>query len=263
MGSDTLEGQLWGMRSTDWATIQEKTSDPCYAYALRFLSLAPGDSLLDIGCGSGQFCIQAYLTKARITGLDASEPLIEEARKREPTVPFLVGDMDDLPFASNMFDFVTGFNSFQYAADATEALKEAIRVLKRRGLLATLVWGNREDCQASSYFSALSSLLPPTLNDAPGPFHLSDKHVLEHTLEDLGQTIIDNADIPVTWEYENTDIALRGLLSAGPVSKAIEYSGLEKVKEVIATAIEPYINPLGQVVYENIFRMVISKKEGA
>ncbi len=71
--------------------------------------------------------------------------------------------------------------------------------------------------------------------------------------------IIDNTDVISIWDYPNTDIAIKGLLSAGPVSRAIDNCGLEKVYETVIAAIQPYIRKNGQVVFENKWRVVISE----
>lgn len=43
--------------------------------------------------------------------------------------------MEELPFANKVFDVVTGFNAFQYAADPVAALAEARRVTKPGGTI--------------------------------------------------------------------------------------------------------------------------------
>ena len=59
-----------------------------------------------------------------MSGLDAAEALLDVARKRTPSGDFRQGEMEELPFADGTFDVVTGFNSFQYAADPVNALRQ-------------------------------------------------------------------------------------------------------------------------------------------
>lgn len=259
MGSQKIQGELWGRRPKDWSSIQEATVNSAYEYALQFLKPTSSDKLLDVGCGSGLFSSLVQAKGADMTGIDASAALIERAKGSYPDIRFLIGEMEDLPFADNTFDIVCGFNSIQYAESVRNALLEGKRVLKERGKLAIMIWGNKEDCEAASYLKAVGNLLPPSPPGAAGPFALSENRLLEKTLEEAGLRIIDNTDVTSIWDYPNTDIALKGLLSAEPVAKAIENSGFKKVYEAVVEAIQPYILKNGSVVYKNKFRVVIAE----
>ena len=260
MGSQKIQGELWGKRSADWASIQESTGNSGYEYAINYLNIKPGTTLLDIGCGSGLFCHLAFARGAKVTGIDACSPLIEEANKRNGSVRLLTGEMEELPFEDNSFDIVCGFNSFQYAASVKNALTDAKRVLKIHGKLVAMIWGNKEDCEAATYLKAVGSLLPPPPPGAPGPFALSENRLLENTLEEIGFKIVNTKDVQSIWDYQDPDIALRGLLSPGPAARAIESNGFDKVYQAISEAITPYINENGRVIYKNKFRLIIAEK---
>jgi SAM-dependent methyltransferase len=260
MGSKAIQGHLWGQNPKDWATIQEPTGNVGYTYVLNYLKPKSGNLLLDVGCGSGIFSNLAAAKGATVTGIDASEPLLAEAIARNASIKFLAGEMEELPFTGSGFNIVCGFNSFQYAASTKNALTEARRVLKDEGKLAVMIWGNKEDCEAAAYLKAIGSLLPPPPPGAPGPFALSENQLLENTLQEVGFTIIDNNDLDSIWDYPDLEIALRGLLSVGPAAKAIEINGIEKVRNTVVKAIEPYVKDNGHIVFKNKFRVVIAKK---
>jgi ubiquinone/menaquinone biosynthesis C-methylase UbiE len=260
MGSAEAQGKLWGQQPDDWANIQEQTGIAGYQYALGVLKLSTADNLLDIGCGSGIFSSLAADAGAKITGIDASEPLIAKAKQRVPAVNFTIGEMEELPFADGAFDVVVGFNSFQYAASVKSALSDARRVLKPHGKILAMIWGNKEDCEAATYLKAVGSLLPPPPPGAPGPFALTENHLLEDILTECGFKILSNEDVESVWDYPDTDTALRGLLSVGPAAKAIENSGFEKAYETILAAVQPYIKANGHIVYNNKFRIVVAEK---
>ncbi|HQW12348.1 MAG TPA: class I SAM-dependent methyltransferase [Saprospiraceae bacterium] len=260
MGSSEIQNRLWGQNPKDWADIQEPTGKSGYEHVLKLLKMEPGQTLLDVGCGTGYFSNMAYQQGIEVTGMDACEKFIEQANKRNPAIKFLRGEMEELPFPEDTFDAVCGFNSFQYAADMKNALLQAKKVLKNGGKFVVMIWGNKEDCEAASYLKAIGSLLPPPPPNAGGPFSLSENKLLENTLEEIGLTIIHNNDVPSVWEYPDTDIALKGLLSAGPAARAIENSGFEKVYETMKEAIKPHVLNDGRVEYHNKWRVVISQK---
>ncbi len=260
MGSQSIQAALWGRNPAHWATIQEVTSEKPYEYVLDKLQLKPTDTLLDIGCGSGFFLSLAATQTKNITGFDATAPFLAEARKRLPEANFTEGDMEALPFKDATFDIVTGFNSFQYAANIPNALKEAHRVLKPGGRFVTMIWGYKEDCEAATYLAAIGRLLPPPPPGAPGPFALSEGKKLEGLLETTGFKITATNDYPTTWDYPDMQTALDGLLSAGPATRAIDHSGYAKVHETIKEAAQPYVQPNGHVIYHNKFRIVMAVK---
>jgi hypothetical protein len=84
--------------------------------------------------------------------------------------------------------------------------------------------------------------------------------LLEQILKQIGFDKIYPSMIPSSWDYPSQDIALRGLLSLGAVSKAIENSGIEKVKEVVSEAIQPFVQTNGRVIYRNEYKIFIAEK---
>lgn len=260
MGSQAKQAALWGQRPDDWAVYQEQTGSSGYQYALGILQPGSNDLLLDVGCGTGFFCDMARKTGANVTGIDATAEFIAIAKKRTPEVVFLTGEMEQLPFGDSSFDIVTGFNSFQYAENTRNALIEAKRVLKPDGKLTAMIWGNREDCEAAAFLKAAGSLMPPPPPGAPGPFAMTENHLLESILETIGFKIINNCDVDSIWDYPDRETALKGLISAGPTANAIAYSGLDKVLEAVGASIDPFVKPDGRVVYRNKFRVVTALK---
>ena len=132
--------------------------------------------------------------------------------------------------------------------------------MKDKGKLVTMIWGNKEDCEAATYLKAVGSLLPPPPPGAGGPFALSENNKPEKMLQDLGFAIIDTKDVVSVWDYPDSETALRGLLSAGPAAKAIDNSGYDKAYATVKEAMAPYLQANGHVVYKNKWRVVISQK---
>src|SRR5262245_25548851 len=82
-GSADRWGPLWGARPADWA-LSEEQHVPGYEAALARVALAPGQLVLDIGCGVGVFLGLVAKRGAEAHGIDASEALIAFARQRLP-----------------------------------------------------------------------------------------------------------------------------------------------------------------------------------
>src|ERR671937_2340012 len=168
-GSAQVQGELWGARARDWAEVQEPAQGGLYGPVLDAAGVGEGTRLLDAGCGSGVAAAIAHERGARVCGIDAALPLVEIARERVPGAVFQAGEIEELPYGDDGFDVVTGFNSFQYAADPVRALREARRVARPGGQIGIAVWGLPEETEALGFLKAMASLLPPPPPGAPGP----------------------------------------------------------------------------------------------
>jgi|SRR5579864_427907 len=259
-GTATTQAALWAVRALDWAEAQEGFSRPLYEAVLRTTGIGDGTCVLDVGCGAGLFCVMGAERGARVAGIDATAPFIAIAKERVPQGEFRVAEMEVLPYEDKMFDVVTGFNSFQFAANPVNALKEARRVAKPGGAVVIATWGKPESCEASAFLAALRPLLPPPTPGAPGPFALSADGALEVLVEQAGLTPESVAEAECPFEYPDLETLLRGFLSAGPSVKAIQVSGEAKVRDAITAAMTPFRLSSGGYRLENTFRFLISTR---
>ncbi len=82
----------------------------------------------------------------KVTGLDATQKMIDEAIKRTQKEPFSdfidykLGNALDMPFKSETFDVVWGQDAWCYVTDKVRLINEAYRVLKPEGLIAFTDW---------------------------------------------------------------------------------------------------------------------------
>jgi SAM-dependent methyltransferase len=257
MGTAKMQGQIWGARARDWADVQEGVAIPLYEEVLRKTGIGAGGSVLDIGCGSGIFCEMAARLGAKVSGIDAAESLIAIAGERVPDGDFRVGEIEVLPYQDRAFDVVTGFSSFQFAANPVNALREASRV-SRTGTVVIAVFGKPEESETTAYITALGSLLPLPPPGTPGPFALSADGALEALARQAGLTpsIVETVACP--WEYPDEQTALRGLLASGPAIRAIQVKGEDMVRDVILNAIAPFKTRSGGYSLRNSFRYMIA-----
>jgi ubiquinone/menaquinone biosynthesis C-methylase UbiE len=107
---------------------------------LERMALAPGQAVLEVGCGPGTDVFEmaeVVGTAGRLVGLDASEAMIAEARRRaserQIAVTFEVGDVQLLPFPDATFDVSRASRLLEHLPDAGQALSEMARVTRRGG----------------------------------------------------------------------------------------------------------------------------------
>ena len=96
-----------------------------------------GIKILDLGCGNGNIInLLKKERKADYYGLDISENMIEEAKKKcGEDVKFTVGDSENLPYQDGQFDIIICNASFHHYTNPESAIKEIKRVLKTGGTL--------------------------------------------------------------------------------------------------------------------------------
>jgi ubiquinone/menaquinone biosynthesis C-methylase UbiE len=101
--------------------------------AARLAGCPDGGELLDVPCGFGRHSIPLADAGYRVTGVDRSPTLLEEARRRGRGPDFVQADYRELPFADASFDAALNlFTSLGYLGDDedTRALAEIRRVLR-------------------------------------------------------------------------------------------------------------------------------------
>ena len=105
--------------------------------------IKPGDKVLDLGCGRGQFLEFLRGKNVEYIGVDFSEKLIEIAKKQDPEAKYQVADVLRLPFPDDYFNKVYAIALFHHIPSKElriQALKEIERVLKEKGLSIFTVW---------------------------------------------------------------------------------------------------------------------------
>lgn len=102
--------------SGDFADTQQEVN-----FIVQVLNMPPGASLLDLYCGYGRHAVALGRMGYQVTGVDASEPFLEIARRKalEEHVPvnFQHCDMRDLAFHDRFDAVINMFAAFGYYTD--------------------------------------------------------------------------------------------------------------------------------------------------
>lgn len=108
--------------------------------SVDLLRLGAGDAVLDVGCGHGScapLLAERIGPSGRIVGLDASQLMVAEARRRFDgsglPVEFRAGNALALPFGDATFDAARSDRVFMFLDDPRKALSELVRVTRPGG----------------------------------------------------------------------------------------------------------------------------------
>ena len=126
--------------------------------------LAPGDRVLDLGCGAGRHAFECYRRGAQVVALDQNGEEIREVAKwfaamkeageapASATATAMEGDALALPFPDESFDVVIISEVMEHIPDDKGVLAEMVRVLKPGGRIAITVprYGPEKVCWALS-----------------------------------------------------------------------------------------------------------------
>ncbi|MCT9094868.1 class I SAM-dependent methyltransferase [Haloarchaeobius sp. HME9146] len=128
------DGRDKGMEDRHWHTAK---------HALARVPVEAGDTVVDLGCGSGYAGRALRETKdaGRVYGLDGSPEMAQNARSytEDGSLGYLVGDFDELPFATDSVDHVWTMEAFYYAQDPEHTLEEVARILRPGGTFTCAV----------------------------------------------------------------------------------------------------------------------------
>jgi demethylmenaquinone methyltransferase/2-methoxy-6-polyprenyl-1,4-benzoquinol methylase len=105
--------------------------------SMKFNGVSKGMKVLDVAIGTAAVskgAVKLVGPEGRVFGVDPNPGMLAQARKAVD-IPLTRGVAQDLPFASNTFDFVTMGIALRHVSDLKAAFSEYCRVLKPGGTL--------------------------------------------------------------------------------------------------------------------------------
>lgn len=233
--------------------------------AMDAARVAPGERVLDVGCGCGATSLELARRvgpTGRVVGIDVSTPMLEvagEAARRAglDRLSFVNADAQVHPFAPGSFDLVFSRFGVMFFADPVAAFRNLAAALRPGGRLAFVCWqaALRNPWMTVPMAAALAHMPAPpaAAPDAPGPFAFADTGRVRDILAAAGF-----ADIAIeTAERElavaagaDLDATVGFLMQLGPLGTALREADpalRDRVAAAVRAAVEPYAAPGGGV----------------
>jgi SAM-dependent methyltransferase len=231
--------------------FRERRNQESTALLLGRLGLADGESVLEIGCGTGALTVPLAAKvgeHGRVVAVDISEPMLGAARQRVGehglrNVTLLHGDAQVFDFERAAFDLATSRMGIMFFADPVAAFRNIGGALKPSGRLVFACWAPLEENRhwLISYEIALRHLGPPAPPPAhePGPLAFGNPDYIRHVLATAGFAGITVERAHPTIMGGSPDEEARQALMMGPTARLIEEKKpSEATRQVIAHEIE-------------------------
>jgi len=243
-----------------WARFQEQLDrqiEPLGLEAMRALAPAPGERILDVGCGCGQTSLELatrVTASGAVVGADISVPMLEVARSRvvpdgAATPDFHQVDAQSGDLGEGVFDAVFSRFGVMFFSDPVAAFTNLRKALKPDGRLGFVCWRPfQENLWMRLPMEAAQPFLPPSPPmdpTAPGPFAFADADRVRRILADAGFSDVTlhafNTSIGGSSLDQTVDLAFR----VGPLGAILREKPelAPTVAGAVRSALAPYETP--------------------
>jgi SAM-dependent methyltransferase len=205
----SLEHQGWNERASAYDAYTARFTRYGIDPLLQAASIAPGQAVLDVCCGTGLVAQAAAGRGANVTGIDISEDMIAMAKAKGLACRFQIGDAEALPFGDVHFDRVICNFGLYHLSEPDLAIVEAARVLRLDGVYVFTTWCGpdisplfRIVFEAIQAHGKIDVGLPP----APPPFRLADRTESMRAMLAAGFGDVSFMDVPAVFECKRDEV---------------------------------------------------------
>ena len=178
--------QMKAAARESWATFApfEALTGSVAPDLVRFAKIAPGQQVLDVGCGTGVVALTAARRGAQVVGADLTPALLAGARANAElagyAVEFHEADVEALPFADASFNAVLSQFGHMFGPRPMIAIGEMLRVLKPGGTIAFSTWP--PELFVGRMFSMIGRYSPPPPAEASAPVEWGEPSIVRQRL---------------------------------------------------------------------------------
>ena len=253
----------WQSAAAGWEREREAVQAalaPLTDWMLERLAAQPGQTLLELGAGTGETgLLAARLVDpgGRVILTDRSTAMLEAAERRArelglSNVELRALDMEAIDLPEAAVDGVLCRLALMLVPDTAAALAGIRRVLRPGGRLIATVWDAVErNPWAPALWEVVERMtdLPPARPGGPGMFSLGDAGRIEALLADAGFREIAVERIAIEWRYDDfesywrTQSSLNGSLSQ--LLPTLPQEERDLLADAVRKAVERFRSPEG------------------
>ena len=168
---------------------------PDVVYRLARNYVRPGETLLDLGIGSGLSSMPFHRAGLEVYGLDGSREILDVCRAKGFARELVLHDLCDLPlpYEAGRFDHMIAVGVLNSFRELAPLFTEAARVMRQQGVFAFTV----EDLRAGQ--EASYAINRTNVDDLPDPetavrLHRHARDEIVHMLGQAGFSLLDSED---------------------------------------------------------------------
>jgi SAM-dependent methyltransferase len=181
--------------------------------------VAPGQSVLDVGCGPGALTgvLAARLGPGAVSACDPSPPFVADCAARHPGVDVRLGRAEEIPFDDARFDRAMAQLVLHFVSDPPRAAAELRRVVRPGGIIAACVWDFAERMHMLRAFWDAALSVDPGAPDEARVLRFGRQGEIAGLFDSAGLEDITETTLEVSSAYENYDELWSGFLAGiGP-----------------------------------------------
>lgn len=245
----------WDKAANHYEDGWQESLAPVHARLLDIADAKPGETVLDIACGTGLVTFpiaEAVTTSGHVIATDISATMIDIISSRASElgaqhVDAFRADAENLAeIDDKTVDLVTCALGLMYFPEPEAAMAEILRVLKPGGRMVCSVWGARTACGWADIFPIVDARVNSSV--CPMFFRLGTGDTLVNEMTSLGVSDIASERMDVHLPFRNDQLAADAAFLGGPV--ALAYARFEEADKLEARqdyldSIAHYLTPQG------------------
>jgi SAM-dependent methyltransferase len=269
-------GKKWASLANNQDTLLGKLGE----VTMDSAGLSPGQTVLDIGCGSGgsTFEISRRIgADGTVWGVDISKPMLDIATARLTShgignVKFSEADVTTFDFTDHFFDVAFSRFGVMFFEDPVASFSSIANSLKSKGVLAFCCWRSLSKNEwfelplnvGLKYCDRSDPMDAAGPSYAPGPMAFKDQDRIDKILNESGFSNISIEDYKSTLVVGPTPIiAANNLMDVGPLYRLIQNSD-DNIKALVKTELKQqlthHVTPKGVELNSNVWIVTASKR---
>ncbi len=220
-------------------------------HLLDVAGVAPGQSVLDVGCGTGvaaRGAAQRVGSTGSVAGVDLNDAMLAVARRLSPDIDWRQGDAAALPYPDDGFDAVVCQMAMMFFPDPAGALAEMARVARPGGTVAVLVPAPLASSPGYSSFAAVVARHagPDAVALISTYFELGDLDGLRSLFAGAGLDVTTTITRPGHARFDSVDQFVATEVEGSPLFERIDDATYQAIRTDSRTELAGFTDDSGR-----------------